>query len=133
MDKRTLSIVLGLALLVSFFLPYMDFGGRTASGLDIIKNAGESKDALLTYIWLIFPICGLMLLIGAINNGNYPGGRAIWCWLPLLALLFILFIYPLIKGSDFGNLFKTFGQGFGIGLWITVAASVLLAFVSPRK
>jgi hypothetical protein len=135
MDRRTLSIVLGLALLVSFFLPYLNMGGMKISGLDIVKNAGESRDPVMTYIWLVFPLSGLMLLIGALNKGNYPGGRALWLWLPLLAILFILFIYPLINdsGTKFGDLFKNFGAGFGIGLWLAIAASVIGIFANPRR
>ena len=133
MDKKTLSIILGLALLVSFFLPYLDFGYSKASGLDIVKSAGESKDAIVTYIWLLLPISGLMLLIGGLNKGNYPGGRSIWAWLPLLTLLFILIIYPMIQGMSIGNVFKSFGQGFGLGLWIALAAAVVAAFANPRN
>lgn len=133
MDRKVLSILLGLALLVSFFLPYLSMGGATASGLDIVKNAGDSKDAVMTYIWLIFPLSGLMLLIGALNNGNYPGGRALWLWLPFLALIYILFVYPLMNGAAFGDLFKTFGQGFGIGLWIALAASLVGILVNPKR
>ena len=103
------------------------------SGLDIIKNAGESRDPLMTYIWLVFPISGLMLLIGALNNGNYPGGRALWVWLPLLALIYILIIYPITKGLDIGDVFKTFGQGYGIGLWVALAASVIGVAYNPRN
>jgi hypothetical protein len=133
MDRKVLSILLGLAFLVSFFLPYLDLGSATASGLDIVKNAGESRDPVMTYIWLIFPLAGLMLLIGALNNGNYPGGRGLWLWLPFLALIFILFIYPVMNGMAFGETFKTFGRGFGIGLWIALAASVIGLVANPRR
>ena len=132
MDKRVVSIVVGLALLVSFFLPYRG-GGYNASGLDIVKNAGDSKDALMSYIWLVFPISGLMLLIGALNNGNYPGGRSLWLWLPLLALIFILIVYPMIKGMAIGDVFKDFGKGFGTGLWIAIIASILGIAITPRN
>jgi hypothetical protein len=131
MDKRALSIIVGVALIASFFLPYLG-GGYNVSGLDIIKNAGESRDALMTYIWLVFPLCGLMLLIGALNNGNYPGGRSIWLWLPLLALVFILIIYPMINGVAVGDVFKGFGRGFGVGMWIALGASLLGLLVNPR-
>ena len=130
MDRKTFSIIIGLALIVSFFLPL--FGSPiNASGWDIVQHAGASKDAFYTYIWLVFPICGLMLLLGAMRN-NYPGGRGLWTWLPLLALLFILILYPVIKGASIGNVFKSLGQGYGVGLWIAIVASVLAAFYNPR-
>lgn len=131
MDKKVLSIILGLALLVSFFLPYIG-GGMDISGLDIVKNAGESREPVMSYIWLVFPISGLMLLLGALNKGNYPGGRSLWLWLPLLALIYILIIYPITKDVSIGDVFKTFGKGYGIGLWIALAASVIGVVYNPR-
>jgi hypothetical protein len=129
MDRKMLTIILGLALLVSFFLPYLG----SISGLDIVKNGGDAPDKVMAYIWLVFPISGLMLLIGALNRGNYPGGRSLWFWLPLLALIFILFIYPVMNDVSLGDTFKTFGKGFGIGLWIALAASVIGVFANPRR
>ena len=131
MDKKVFSIILGVAFLASFFLPYIG-GGMDISGLDIIKNAGESREPIMTYIWLIFPISGIMLLLGALNNGNYPGGRSLWVWLPLLALIYILIIYPITKGMAIGDVFKGFGKGYGIGLWIALAASVIGVAYNPK-
>ena len=132
MDRKVLTIVLGLALLVGFFLPYLNFMGRTASGLDIVKNAGDAADPVIGYIWLVFPISGLMLLIGALT-GNYPGGRSLWFWLSFLAILFILIIYPLTKGMEFGEVFESFGRGMGVGLWITIVASLVGILYNPRR
>jgi hypothetical protein len=133
MDRKVFSIILGLAFIASFFLPIISAYGSSASGLDIVQHAGDSKDKVLTFIWLVFPISGLMLLIGALNKGNYPGGRALWCWLPLLAILYVLFIGPLIDGAKIGDLFKGFGKGFGIGLWIALAASVIGIAYNPKS
>jgi hypothetical protein len=133
MDKKVFSIILGVALIASFFLPYMSYGDRSANGLDIVKNAGEASEPIMAYIWLVFPISGLMLLLGALNKGNYPGGRALWLWLPLLALIYILIIYPITNGMDIGDVFKGFGKGFGIGLWIALAASVIGVAYNPRN
>lgn len=129
MNRKTLTIALGVALIVAFFLPIISFGGRGASGLDIVQAGGGWE----SYLWLIFPICGALLLVGALNNGNYPGGRSLLSWLPFLTVLFILFIYPLIKGVDFGSLFKNLTKGWGAGLWLTVISSLLLAFYNPRS
>ena len=128
MDKRILTIILAIALIAAFFLSYSS--GFTVSGYDIVKSPGGNWEK---YIPAIFPLCGLMLLIGALNNGNYPGGRAIWAWLPLLALLFWMFGVPLIDGESFSNVLKGIGKGYGIGLWITIGASLVLAFYNPRS
>ncbi|HEV7779904.1 MAG TPA: hypothetical protein VGO58_01490 [Chitinophagaceae bacterium] len=129
MDRKTFTIVLAVALIASFFLPFYDFGGRGASGFDLVKSSGGEWQK---YLLLVFPVCGVLLLVGAMNNGNYPGGRGLLAWLPLLTLLFILILYPIIRGADIGIVFKSIGRGYGLGLWIAVASSLVLAFYNPR-
>ena len=128
MDKKMLTIILAVVLIGCFFLPYMSFMGMSISGLDTVTGEGDWQK----YILALIPLSGVMLLIGALNNGNYPGGRMIWCWLPLLTVLYLLFINPLIKGAAIGDIFKMLGKGYGIGLWITIAASLVLAFYNPK-
>ena len=128
MDRKTLTIVLAVALIASFFLPFYSFGGRGASGLDVVTAKGGDWQK---YLLLIFPLCGLLLLLGELNNGNYAVSRSLLVWLPLLTILYMLFIGPLIKGADIGNIFKYFGKGYGTGLWIAIASSVVLAFYNP--
>jgi hypothetical protein len=128
MDRKTLTIVLAVALIAGFFLPFSSIFGKT-SGFDIVK-AGNSWE---NYLFLVFPICGVLLLVGAMNSGNYPGGRGLWTWLPLLTLLFILIIYPVIRGTDIGMVFKALGKGYGTGLWIWLVSSLVLAFYNPRS
>ncbi len=126
MDKKILSIILGAALIGCFFLDYMGGG----SGYDwVFKNPMSDWEK---YIVLLIPISGAMLLIGGVNNGNYPLGRMLWAWLPLLTILYMLIAKPLIDGVAFGDIFKQLGKGYGIGLWITIVASLVLAFYNPK-
>lgn len=125
MDRKTWSIFLAVAFIASFFL---DWGGG-ASAFDIVKS---SYGNALKYLYLVFPIAGVMLLIGALQNGNYPGGYSLWTWLPFLTVLFMLIIKPLIDGYSFNLVLKSLGKGYGIGAWIAIAASVLAAFYQPR-
>jgi hypothetical protein len=124
MDRKTLTIVLALALLVAFFLQW---GG--GSGFDSVtaKGAGWKQ-----YILILIPLSALLLLLGSFN-GNYALGRGLLCVLPLLTVLFILIIGPLIDGTSFNNVFKGFGKGFGVGLWITIVTSLILAFYNPPE
>ncbi len=127
MDRKTLTIILAVALIASFFLPFYSFGGRGASGLDIVTAKGAGWE---TYLILLIPISGLLLLLGELNN-NYILSRGLLSWLPFLTILFILFINPLIKGADFGSIFKNIGKGYGAGLWIAIVTSLVLAFYNP--
>ena len=134
MNRKTLTIVLALVLIASFFLP-MGAGGKT-SAFDLVKgpSLGNSTTALLMkYLWLVMPVSGLILLIGALNNGNYFLGKGLWSILPLLTLLFLLIGIPLIEGAAIGDIFKVIFKLYGIGVWLALAASLVLAFYNPRR
>lgn len=126
MNKKILSIILGAALAGSFFL---DYGGG-ASGLDIVQVPVSDWHK---YLYLVFPVCGLMLLVGALNNDNYFVARILWAVLPLLTVLFILVGIPLMNGVAIGDIFKMLGKGYGIGWWVTIGASLVLAVYHPKK
>jgi len=128
MDRKTLTIILAVVLIGCFFLPYYNFMGKI-SGLDIVKASGGDWEK---YILLLIPLSGVLLLIGAMNNDNYPLGRTLLSWLPLLAVLFWIIGMPLINGAAIGDVFKLIGKGYGIGFWITIGASLVLAFYNPR-
>jgi hypothetical protein len=124
MDKKMLTIVLAIVLIGCFFLAYTK-GLGDQSGLDIVKGAGPWEK----YVLILIPLSGLLLLVGALNNGNYPLGRNTLCWLPLLAVLFWIIAVPLIEGGSISTMVKLVG----IGLWITAGASLVLALYNPRK
>ena len=132
MSRKILTIILAVLLIASFFLPIGSHA--STSPFDIVKGPsyGSAFEAMLMkYGWLVIPLSGLILLIGALNNGNYFLGRGIWAFLPLLALLYLL-IRPLtvMEGRfDIGGLIK----GFGVGIWIALIASLVLAFYWPKR
>ena len=133
MDRKTLTMILGAALVACFFLPYIDAGlfGKY-SGLNLVFPKGGGSECWEKYIWLLIPVAGALLLLGAFSNENYFLGRGFLSWLPLLALIFNLIVSPMIHGAAIGDVFKTLGQSYGIGLWITIGVSVVLAFYNPR-
>ena len=134
MDRKTLTIVLAIALIGCFFLPLTNSG--SGSAFDIVKGPsyGSSTNAMLMkYLWILIPLSGIMLLIGAMNNESYIVGRGLWAFLPLLTVLFLLIGMPLINGMAIGDIFKTIGKGYGIGLWIMIITSLVLAFFQPRR
>ncbi len=126
MDRKMLTIILSVVLIGAFFL---DWGGGV-SAFDVIKSKyGDWQK----YIILLIPLSGVLLLIGELNNGNYPISRNLLCWLPLLTVIYGLFIAPLIQGFSIGVIFKSLGKGYGIGQWITIAASLVLALYNPKE
>jgi hypothetical protein len=134
MNRKVLTIVLAVLLIASFFLP-MGAGGNV-SMFDLVKgrSLGSNIEAvLMKYLWLAMPVSGLMLLVGALNNGNYFLGRSIWAVLPLLALLFLLIGIPVMEGNDIGDVFKVITKMYGIGVWLALATSLVLAFYHPRR
>lgn len=133
MDKKILTIVLSVVLIGCFFLAYFSFMGNGISGYDLVFSGGGGSGDWEKYLLLLIPVSGVLLLIGALNNGNYIGGRGIWTWLPLLAVLYFIIVGPIIHGRAIGDVFKSLGKGYGIGLWITIAASLVLAFYNPKK
>ncbi len=127
-----MTIILSVLLIASFFLPLGS--AASTSPFDIVKGpsyGSEFEALLMKYLWLAIPLSGIILVIGALNNGNYFLGRGIWAFLPLLALLY-LFIRPIIELGgrfDIGGLVK----GLGVGTWIALVASLVLAFYWPKK
>ena len=75
MDRKMLTIILAVLLIAGFFLPYFSYAGRGgSSGLDFITAKGGNWQK---YLFLLFPLSGLLLLIGALNNENYMLSRGL--------------------------------------------------------
>jgi hypothetical protein len=135
MNRKLFTAILAVLLIASFFLP-LSASSVSGSAFDIVKGPssayGSSLEMMLSkYLWLLIPVSALILLIGALNNENYFLGRGLWAFLPLLTLLYIIG-WPLIQSGvkiDFGAMIK----GFGVGLWIAIGASLILAVVWPRR
>jgi hypothetical protein len=129
MNRKMLTIALSVLLLAGFFLPwYSGFAGKL-SGLDLVTAKGADWKL---YLLVLIPLSALLLLLGAVN-GNYVLGRGLLAILPLLAVLFFVIIAPLIEGVKIGDIFKSIGKGYGIGLWLTIIGSIVLAFYNPKE
>lgn len=138
MDRKTITIVLALALISCFFLPYLKYGSISANGFNLLttKTLGSAAKGLLLlkYVWILIPVAAIMLIVGALNNGNYFLGRGIWALLPLFTVLLVMVqIFRDAKQIKSSVAFSDLSENFGIGYWITAGISLVLAFYWPAK
>jgi len=76
MNRKLLTIILAVVLIASFFLPVWSISSTSAFDAVQATSYGTGiENMLMKYLWIIFPLSGIMLLIGALNNGNYFLGR----------------------------------------------------------
>jgi len=129
MTKKTFTVIMAIALLGAFFLPYgKDKSGSFHSGLDLVLHGGSS----LRFILLAFPVSALVLLAGAFERGKYQKG--LFHWLPFIAIVAVGFLAskmeltPAYQDSTIASSFLKGVQGSAIGMWITAAVAILLLF-----
>lgn len=139
MDRKTITTILAILLIGSFFMPYLKDNTISASGYEIVttpNQLGVQGWGMLAvkYCWLLLPFAGIMLLIGALNNGRYFIGRWPWALLPIGVLAFVIIkIYRDAKGIGSPLTINKLMNELGYGFWVAFAAAVLLALYWPRK
>jgi hypothetical protein len=80
------------------------------------------------------PVAAVMLLTGALNNGNYFLGRGIWALLPLFTVFLVMVqLFRDAKKIKPGISISDLSENFGIGFWITLGIALVLAFYWPGK
>lgn len=130
MNRKLFTIILAVVLIAGFFLPIGSSGSMSAFDVVQLPSYGTSiENMLMKYLWILIPLSGIMLLIGALNNGNYFLGRALWAILPLLALLYLL-IRPMID-TDIDVMERI--KEFGVGMWMMLVGSLVLAVYHPKS
>ena len=137
MERKSYTIILSITLLVSFFLPYLNYGaiGRpSAFRIAMVRpKSYETWDLVIKYIWILVPLSAILLLIGCLRKNDIPG-RVLWTWIPLLTLLFLVGWFYL-NARNISGRFVTSGElvnMFAFGFWLAFAASLLLAFYTPK-
>ena len=128
MDKKMLTIIGGILLIVCFFLPYISGFVGNVSGYDMVFGKMNPEKNWEMYLWVLIPFSGLMLVLGALNNGKYILGRALFCWLPLLTIIYEIVRAKMESGGEFMDMIKTWGYG----LWVSLVISLILIFYNPR-
>ena len=139
MDKKILTTITSIILIGSFFMPYLKSGAISATGFEIVTAPYNAENKgmgilIIKYIWLLLPLSGIVLLIGALNNGKYFIGRWAWALLPLAVLLLVIArIYMDAKRIGSPLSVSQLAAELGVGFWVAMAASLLLALYWPRQ
>lgn len=129
-NKNTLRILLALAIIVAFFLPWFKYGG--GSGLDIVMAKGAYDNTTATqvirYSFLLIPLFAVVVLIRSINK--QPSGFVLRL-LPFLvtAILTALFILGIKEQGGDNEVLRGWFEILGYGFYINVIASFLLILI----
>jgi hypothetical protein len=102
----------GAALLVGFFLPWLDVGGMiSASGWDMFWGKGASWS---TKLWLLgFPLAGIALIVtGLGGDARKAAGVAAASGGILIGWMLFRLAWGFFKTT-------------GIGLWMVIAAAIV--------
>lgn len=129
MNRKILTIILAVVLIAGFFLPFGQ-SFESGSAFDIVQAPGSGSDIevmIMKYGWLLIPVSGLALLIGALNKEQYAPARIFWTLLPLLFLLYFV-IRPVIDGVQISEILNLVG----IGFYVMLAGALVLAIYHPK-
>jgi hypothetical protein len=133
MSKKSISIILSLAIIAAFFLPYLSDGSESFSGMNIIFGNAEfeglHRSGSNLLVSLLIPLGALFILIGAFSNDSFTS-MGIVRWLPLIGVVYlVVMLYIRATSGDVGDTsIGEFIAIFAYGFWITLVASVVLLF-----
>ncbi|MCC7400295.1 MAG: hypothetical protein IT214_02320 [Chitinophagaceae bacterium] len=128
-NKNILRIILSIAIIIGFFLPWFKFGGGSA--LDIVMAQSpqdESSTTIVRYSFLLIPLFALIILILSVSNKS---SNFILRVLPFLvtAILTALFIAGMKSAGATDEDLKGWLYILAYGYYIVVIASLFLIFI----
>lgn len=107
---RTLLLLTGAALLVGFFLPWVDLGfGPTISGFAVARHAPNGA-LFQTMLWAI-PVGGLAMIVTAATGSRHARLTSVLVGLGLVG-------YGVVKTVH------AFFATTGLGLWLVIIAAL---------
>lgn len=138
MDKKTLNIVLSLALLAAFFLPYISIGGIfSASGFNVVFGKGGMTGIVsggkFLFVCLLIPLGAIIILFDSLGSGNSSSADYAY-WMPLIGIVVLsvmMFTGMRVtagRALTVGEFLKVMGYGY----WITLVASIVLLVNKSR-
>lgn len=129
MNKKTITIILSLVLLIAFFLPYVSNGPVKFSCFDIVFGKdgveGLSSHGKFLFVTLLIPIGAILILLGVFTKDIFANSGFVY-WLPLIGIIYIV-IMLYVTGSSALTVSELVGW-LGYGFWVSLAASIMLPF-----
>jgi len=131
MNKTTLTTVLSVALIGSFFMPFFYWHSFEMNGFNFILSEHIPS---YKYLLLLIPFAAAFHLFNVLTEGNYFFSQKLLSLIPLITVAAVFMIVFFNKNADpeffeAGNIFSNIGSGF----WLALSLSLLLAFVKRRK
>lgn len=142
MDAKLKNIITSLALLAAFFMPWVKIMGIGGSAFDLIKrvveniqNIGKEPVVLLIFLLLLFPICGLIVLVNYAKEEIKPSqlrslGFAKKAPFILIVITILFFVFKF--SNELGFLMENKLEGlldvFSFGFYVTIISSIILFF-----
>jgi hypothetical protein len=107
----------------------------------LFGEVGEYIDSPARFLAVIIPVSSILLIYGASKQVKYFIPKTIYCLLLLLTLFLIAIVISKETGISttlkydgaFEILFKGITKAFGIGFWLTLVGSVVLAYFNFKK
>lgn len=121
-----LRVILSAAVIAGFFLPWFSYL-LTVSGWDIAMQGNDTQDMgqkIICYSFLLIPFFAALVLVVSLQKKRPIGILRI---APLLVLLILTGLF--ILGTEGRSEYSGFLNILGYGFYITLAASLILAFV----
>lgn len=132
-NNNAFRMVLAAAVIIGFFLPWFAYGS-VVSGWDIFRSSSATESTLekvISYSFLAIPLFALFVLIRSLS-GLFSG--FLLRFLPFLITALLSALFAIGEKDQNGNEgLKMFFSILGYGYYITVIASLLLAFVGGRR
>ncbi|HEV8505947.1 MAG TPA: hypothetical protein VGQ53_11120 [Chitinophagaceae bacterium] len=127
MNRKTITLVLSFAVLISFFTPLFEWHSFEMSGLNYILSTHIPS---YKYFLILIPFSTVILFFEALDGENYMFRRSLMSALPFLVSIFILVIRYITREPNPGD---NFFSGIAFGFWMVLGFSLLLMLARARK
>jgi hypothetical protein len=137
-NNKSIIIIVSAILLVSFFLPWINFFVRISAWEMLFGKMVNYIDTDFKYIAVLIPLTSIIIIYcAAFNNEKYPISKGLLFIMPMLTLIVISMAIVFKIDSNAGRYgsadLESIIKVFGIGFWLTVISSFVLPFINSQS